>query len=422
MQPSPIGSVRLVPRLILAGLAAIAVLLALQASSAMAVPQTQAWIGDQPGTPDIQLSGVTYFLPTGAASPTPSAGTFNIALDGRPAVVYCIQVGNPLNRATTTADVSPVLTPTADDRAGLWILLNQAPTGAVTPEKQRQAAAAQVAIWVLRGQIRATDPTSDPALNADVAALIATARAQTATPSSLSLTAIPPPPGDRIVRITVSAKPGAVVTLSVTAGPGVLSATSVTAGPDGKATVTVTGPGIGTSVAATTPGDGTLSFVDPIDGSQNMATAAGSALNAGITISETRAAAVTQVTGSLRIGKRAPATARAGANVRYRIRITNPSKVTVKNVVLRDRIPSGMSFVDASRNGEVENGRVVWELGTLRAGGTRTVTVVLQASVTIRGDRTNVATVSAAGIKPVRAAVSTFFQAVRRQVQVAVTG
>jgi uncharacterized repeat protein (TIGR01451 family) len=218
----------------------------------------------------------------------------------------------------------------------------------------------------------------------------------------------------------VSAKPGAVVALSVTAGPGVLSATSVTAGPDGKATVTVTGPGSGTSIAATTPGDGTLFLIDPIDTSQNTGTAAGNVLNAGITVSETRAAAVTQVSGSLRIRKRAPATAKAGAKVRYRIRITNPSKVDVTNVVLRDCIPSGMTFVDASRNGVVRNGCVRWSLGTLRAGGNRTVTMVLQSSISIRGDRANVATVSARGVKPVRARVSTRFQA--RRVRVAVTG
>jgi uncharacterized repeat protein (TIGR01451 family) len=427
MQPPTTGTVRLAPRLILAALAAIAALLAFQASSALAAPQTQTWIGGQPATPDIQLSGVTYFRPSGVAAPTPRAGTFNLSLDGRPVVTYCLEVGNPLNSGTVTSDVTPVSLTTADERAELWILLNQAPTGAVTAEKQRQAAAGQVAIWVLRNQIRATAPTSDAALNADVAALIATARAQTATPSSLSMTASPPPPGDRVVAITVSGKPGAVVALSVTAGSGVLSATSVTLGADGKAIVTVTGPGSGTSVAASTPGDGTLFRIDPIDGSQMTAVAAGGALNAGITISETRAAAVTQVTGSLRIKKRAPATAKAGANVRYRIRITNPSQVDVTNVVLRDRIPSGMSFVEATRGGEVENGRVVWELGTLRAGGTRTVSVVLQASITIRGDRSNVATVSATGVKSVRAAVGTLFRAAAQkprvqQRQVPVTG
>jgi hypothetical protein len=87
-------------------------------------------------------------------------------------------------------------------------------------------------------------------------------------------------------------------------------------------------------------------------------------------------------------------------------------------VVLRDRIPGGMTFVDASGNGEVENGRVEWQVGTLKAGATRTFTVVLASSLTIKGDRTNVATVSGTGVKSVRARVNTFFKAVQRKVVV----
>ena len=417
MNPPTTGTVRLVPRLVLAALAAIALLLALQASSALAVIQTQTFTGSQPGTPNIGRTDLQYFLPSGAQAGTGYSGTFNLTLDGRPVVVYCVQNGIAINTGTVLADVTPATAVTADDRALAWILQTQTPTGPVTPAKQQEASTAQIALWVIGGQLRAVNPTNDPAANAAVASLVAAARAQTAIPAFLSLVGAAGGPGQPGT-IAITAKPGAVVSLAVTAGPGTLSSTSVTVGPDGRASVTVSSPGLGTTVAATTVGDAIPIRIQPLDNSQRTAIAGGSELRGNVTVSETAATSVSQVSGSLRIRKRAPATAKAGANIRYRIRITNPSKVTIRNVVLRDRIPSGMSFVEANRGGEVENGRVVWELGTLRAGGIRTVTVVLQASLTIRGDRTNVATVSASGVKPVRAAVGTLFRAAPRTVRV----
>jgi hypothetical protein len=95
----------------------------------------------------------------------------------------------------------------------------------------------------------------------------------------------------------------------------------------------------------------------------------------------------------------------------------------VRNVRLLDRLPGGMAFVSASDGGVLQdNGRVRWQLGTLRAGQSRSVNVVLQASSAVTGNRTNVATVSATNTRTVRARVTTLFQAVRRPVRVAVTG
>jgi uncharacterized repeat protein (TIGR01451 family) len=141
-----------------------------------------------------------------------------------------------------------------------------------------------------------------------------------------------------------------------------------------------------------------------------------------VTVSQTSATSSSQVHGSLRISKTAPARARALSSVRYRITVRNPTRVTVRNAVLRDRIPSGMSLADSSREGDVESGRIRWSLGTLRPGASRTVTVTLFASASVRGTRTNVATVSATGVRPVQAQVSTFFRAVQRQTRPAVTG
>ncbi len=186
--------------------------------------------------------------------------------------------------------------------------------------------------------------------------------------------------------------------------------------------MTVSSPGSGTTVSATTAGDAIPIRIQPLDGSQRTAIAGGSELRGSVTISETAATSVSQVTGSLRITKRAPARAQAMAKVRYRIRVRNPTRVTVRDVVLRDRIPSGMSFVNATPDAVVENGRVRWSLGTLRPGESRSVTLWLRASITVEGDRTNVATVSGTGVRLVRARVSTFFQAVQRRTRPAVTG
>jgi uncharacterized repeat protein (TIGR01451 family) len=412
---------RLVPHLLAAVLAAVAALLLLQASPAAGATLTQTFIGNQPGTPNIGRSDLQYFLPSGAVSVATYSGTLGLALDGRPAAVYCLELGNPLNQGTVTSNVNPVAASTNDLRALLWILQTQLPTGAVTADKQQQAAIAQVAIWVMRGQLRAASPTNDPATNDAVGALIATARAQSAVPASLTMIGSAGGPG-KPATIAITAKPGATVALAVTAGSGTLSSSSVTVGPDGKGSVSVSNPGNGTVVSGTTAGDGTLIEIDPVDGSQNTATTAASELQGSVAVSQTAATTSSQVHGSLRISKSAPASARALSTVRYRITVRNPTPVAVRNAVLRDRIPSGMSFRAASRAGRVESGRIRWSLGTLRPGARRTVTVWLFASASVRGNRTNVATVSATGVRTVKAEVSTFFQAVQRQTRPAVTG
>jgi uncharacterized repeat protein (TIGR01451 family) len=374
-----------VSRMLVAGVVALAAFFALQASSALGAPQTQTFIGDEPGTPDIRRTDLLYFRPSGARASTGSAGTLNLALNGQPVVGYCVQVNNPLNTGTVVADVTAVPTPSADDRAILWILQNQTPTGPPTPAKQQQAATAQVAVWVIRGQLHAVNPTNDAALNAAVAALIATARAESATPATLSLTGTP---GAGAATISVTAKPGAVVALAVTSGPGTLSSTSVTVGPGGTATATLSSPGAGPTVSATTKGDGTLFAINPNDGSQNSAVAAASQLSASVTVAQ---GVVNQVVtpastpfvrvprGALRLTKTAPARAKVLSQVHYTITVRNASRVRVRNVRLRDRIPDGMSFARATGGGTLQGGRIQWSLGTLAPGASRTFSVWLQA-------------------------------------------
>ena len=192
--------------------------------------QTQTWIGNQPATPNIGRTDLLYFLPSGAQAGTGYSGTFNLALDGRPVAVYCVQNGIPINTGTVQADVTLPTAATADDRALAWILQTQVPTGAVTPAKQQQASTAQIAMRVIAASCA---PSIRPTMRPP-------------TPRSPRSSRPPAPrrPSRRSCRwssaggpgqpgtIAITAKPGAVVSLALTAGPGTLSSTSATVGSD----------------------------------------------------------------------------------------------------------------------------------------------------------------------------------------------
>ena len=110
------------------------------------------------------------------------------------------------------------------------------------------------------------------------------------------------------------------------------------------------------------------------------------------------------------------------SKVRYAITVRNPSKAAATKVVLKDRLPEGMSLVKSSRVGRLSNGVVTYDLGTIQPGKSKTVYVWLLASADVRGTRTNVATVSAARVRPLTARAVTIFTPLARRVQPAVTG
>jgi len=416
--------------------------LALQAARAAAVPGTQTWTGQSAGaTPDIADSGFTFL--DGAGDPIASmgiAGTLNFTLDGTARVGFCTDTTRRFSAGTEAVDLTVEDPPaTAVGRAMTWILLNRTPTGPPTPAKQEQAALSQLAIWLLVDtQINKVTPTTDAATNAAAIALRDEALAATATPSSLALSAGPPSAGALTSTITITGKPGAVVALSITGGTGTLSATQVTlgAGGTGTVTLTLTGPGT-TTVAASTAGDGRLFAINPTDPErrpQPTAAAEATTLSAGVSVTFV----ATQVTPTppvtpvvpiarttaprLALIKTAPTRATVLSSVRYAITVRNPGKVAARAVVLRDRLPGGMSFVKASRTGRLSNGVLTFRLGTLQPGQTRTVYVWLMANATVRGTRTNVATVSATRVRQLTARAATLFQQVPRRVQPAVTG
>lgn len=62
-----------------------------------------------------------------------------------------------------------------------------------------------------------------------------------------------------------------------------------------------------------------------------------------------------------------------GRPAEYKIRVANPGDVAVGGIVVRDRLPPELEFVAAPQNGTVQNGEVVWNVGTLQPREERTL-------------------------------------------------
>lgn len=93
----------------------------------------------------------------------------------------------------------------------------------------------------------------------------------------------------------------------------------------------------------------------------------------------------------LAIRKTGPADRKSGRPLGYEITVTNPGNSPVPAVVLEDPIPAGAAFQSASAGGVLQGNTVVWNLGTLTAGQSRTVTLECVATM-IEGVVRNTAT------------------------------
>ncbi|EIM71699.1 hypothetical protein A3SI_20307 [Nitritalea halalkaliphila LW7] len=67
----------------------------------------------------------------------------------------------------------------------------------------------------------------------------------------------------------------------------------------------------------------------------------------------------------------------AGENLAYTITVTNNGPSDAQEVVVTDPIPVGTSFVSADMGGMLENGIVTWNVGTIPAGETVTLSLVV---------------------------------------------
>ena len=77
----------------------------------------------------------------------------------------------------------------------------------------------------------------------------------------------------------------------------------------------------------------------------------------------------------LTISKSAPATVNSGSNLTYTITYDNTGSLNAANVVIKDPLPAGTTFVNASNGGALVAGNVVFNIGAVAAGaGPQTVT------------------------------------------------
>ena len=85
---------------------------------------------------------------------------------------------------------------------------------------------------------------------------------------------------------------------------------------------------------------------------------------------------------AIAIKKTAPATAVLGQTFAYGIRVNNPASVAANNVMVTDMLPDGIAYVSSSPKATVDAQKLTWSLGTLPAGGSRSL------SVTVKGTKT----------------------------------
>ncbi len=80
---------------------------------------------------------------------------------------------------------------------------------------------------------------------------------------------------------------------------------------------------------------------------------------------------------SIVIHKRAPAEVKVGKPAQFIIHVQNVGPVEALDVRVTDRVPAGMQLVDASPSPVQQGDVLVWQLGSMKAGDERTVTLRL---------------------------------------------
>lgn len=96
---------------------------------------------------------------------------------------------------------------------------------------------------------------------------------------------------------------------------------------------------------------------------------------------------------SLTLEKIAPAEIQVGQPAKFQIRLRNTGRVAAANVLIRDELPAGTRFVDASpKASRAADGAIFWEIGTVAPG--QDVMVELELMPQEEGTVGSVATVS----------------------------
>lgn len=429
------------PRLLV--LVGLGVLLALVAAlpAQAATPAQIVLLGTDPA-----YSQVTVNRPDGTPSGLTAPGQFQLQVTpagGTPVVrqAFCVDTFNPIGENTPyqvslqTASDDPTLASPTFTEAG-WLMQEADTLIAAAANPSLEAGAIQTAIWMILGQADQTTPTSDATLNAralQVRALAAGKRF--AGPVGISAAAASTCAGGPGTTLTVTGTPGATASLVVTSGQGTLSASQVTFSAAGTATVGLTSATAGTvqvSVASNGVEVTRATRLTASGAPQETSFVVPRTYNGTVSVTFTNCAQGASVRPSgivrpagrptLKVTKVAPKQLKSGAQVRYVITVTNTSRTVARNVVVSDRVPSGMAFLTSTKRPNQLGKRVVWQVGTLRPGQTRTFTVTLRAPTGLVGSRTNTVVASATRARTVTAAATTRFTRVSQQRIPAVTG
>jgi len=107
----------------------------------------------------------------------------------------------------------------------------------------------------------------------------------------------------------------------------------------------------------------------------------------------------------LAITKTGPEKLYLGRPAEYKITVTNKGDAAATGTVLEDTIPAGVTAVKASDGGKTSGSNVIWNIGTLAAGATRTVSV--SYTPTVMGTASNTVKATAVCAEGVSASVRT---------------
>lgn len=99
---------------------------------------------------------------------------------------------------------------------------------------------------------------------------------------------------------------------------------------------------------------------------------------------------------ALRIVKTAPQSVRVGRAFQYQIVVTNQSNAPLENVQLKEKVASGLKVAGSSPQAKISGDTLIWDLGTLDAGASKSITV--EATASAAGQSQNCATATWSGM------------------------
>jgi uncharacterized repeat protein (TIGR01451 family) len=381
-------------------------------------------------------SQVTVNLPGGGTSGLTAPGQFQLQVTpagGTPTIQqgFCIDTLNPIGENTpyqvllqTSADDPELANPAHGEAA--WLMQEAENLIAASGNPGLEAGAIQTAVWMLLGEADLTTPTSDATLNARAQQLRALAAGKKAAgPVSISATNSSTCAGTATT-LTVYGTPGASASLAVTSGQGTLSASRVIFGDSGTAAVTLSSASPGTVGVSVTSNGVQLTRAARLAGSglepQETGFVVPHTYTASVNVTFTDCGVTTASVPRITITKRAPKRLNSGSDVPYVITVRNVSRSMARDVVVTDKMPSGLAYLSSTKRPHQLGKRMVWRIGNLRAGRSRTLRVVLQAPVGLVGSRTNVVTATASNARTVISRATTRFTRVSQQRVPAVTG